>query len=122
MSSDRDPARIRFEFSAADLADVARRSADRSKTVRDQRWHAAASWSALLALVLFFALDGSFIARAAMRHRDEASVVSGQGNQRDIGRIRVLLVHRWTLGCAKPGVSDFGTACGFLVESQTIPD
>ena len=36
MSSDRDPARIRFEFSPADLADVARRSADRSKTVRDQ--------------------------------------------------------------------------------------
>jgi hypothetical protein len=64
MRSDRDPARIRFEFSAADLANVARRSADRSKTVRDQRWHAAASWSALLALVLFFALDGSFIARA----------------------------------------------------------
>lgn len=34
MNSDRDPARIRFEFSAADLADVSRRSADRRNCPR----------------------------------------------------------------------------------------
>ncbi len=64
MTSDEAPLRVRFEFSAADMADVARRSADRSKTIRDSRWHAAASWSAVLGLALFFALSGSFIARA----------------------------------------------------------
>jgi hypothetical protein len=56
--------KIQFEFSAADVADVAQRIADRSKTVRDSRWHAAASWSALLSLVLYSFLDGNFIARA----------------------------------------------------------
>jgi hypothetical protein len=64
MTSDEASVRVRFEFSAADLADVARRSADRSKTIRDSRWQAAASWSAVLGLALFFALSGSFIARA----------------------------------------------------------
>jgi hypothetical protein len=64
MTSDEASVRVRFEFSAADMADVARRSADRSKTIRDSRWQAAASWSALLGLALFFALNGSFIARA----------------------------------------------------------
>jgi hypothetical protein len=64
MTLDEAPVRVRFEFSAADMADVTRRSADRSKTVRDSRWHAAASWSAVLGLALFFALSGSFIARA----------------------------------------------------------
>jgi hypothetical protein len=57
--------KIQFEFSAADVADAAGRIADRSKTVRDSRWHAAASWSALLSLALYSFLDGSFIARAS---------------------------------------------------------
>lgn len=57
--------KIRFEFSAADVADAALRIANRSQTVRDSRWHAAASWSALLSTVLFFLLDGSLRARAA---------------------------------------------------------
>lgn len=64
MISDEASVRVRFEFSAADMADVARRSADRSRTIRDSRWQAAASWSAMLGLALFFALSGSFIARA----------------------------------------------------------
>jgi hypothetical protein len=64
MTLDEAPVRVRFEFSAADIADVARRSADRSKAIRDSRWQAAASWSAVLGLALFFALSGSFIARA----------------------------------------------------------
>jgi hypothetical protein len=57
--------KIQFEFSAADVADVAQRIASRSQTVRDSRWHGTASWSALLSLLLFFLLDGSFIVRAA---------------------------------------------------------
>lgn len=65
MTSDEASVRVRFEFSAADVADVARRSADRSKTIRDSRWQAAASWSALLGLALFLALSGNLIARAA---------------------------------------------------------
>ncbi len=64
MASDDASVRVRFEFSAADMADIARRSADRSKTIRDSRWQAAASWSALLGLALFFALSGTFIGRA----------------------------------------------------------
>lgn len=64
MTSDEASVRVRFEFSAADMADVARRSASRSKTIRDSRWQTAASWSALLGLALFFALSGSFNARA----------------------------------------------------------
>jgi YcxB-like protein len=56
--------KIQFEFSAADVADTALRIAKRSKTVRDSRWYAAACWSALLSLVLYSFLDGSFIARA----------------------------------------------------------
>jgi hypothetical protein len=57
--------KIQFEFSAADVADAAQRIADRSKTVRDSRWHAAASWSTLLSLVLYSRLDGTFIVRAS---------------------------------------------------------
>jgi hypothetical protein len=56
--------KIQFEFSPADVADTAQRIADRSKTARDSRWHAAACWSALLSLALYSFLDGSFIARA----------------------------------------------------------
>ena len=57
--------KIQFEFSAADVADAARRMADRSKVVRDTRWHAAASWLALLSLVLYAFIDGNFIVRAS---------------------------------------------------------
>lgn len=64
MTSEEASVRVRFEFSAADMADVARRSAERSKTIRDSRWQGVASWSTLLGLALFFALSGSFIARA----------------------------------------------------------
>jgi hypothetical protein len=56
--------KVQFEFSAADLADVAQRTAERSKVIRDSRWHAAASWSALLSLLLFLVLDGGFVVRA----------------------------------------------------------
>jgi YcxB-like protein len=57
--------KVQFEFSAADVAEVAQRAAERSKTIRDSRWHAAASWSALLSLILFLLLEGAFIIRAA---------------------------------------------------------
>lgn len=57
--------KIQFEYSAADMADAAQRIADRSKTIRDSRWYAAACWSALLSLVLLSLLDGSLIVRAA---------------------------------------------------------
>ena len=64
MTPNKDSVKVRFEFSAADMADVARRSANRSKTIRDLRWRAAASWSFLLGLILFFVISGSVIARA----------------------------------------------------------
>ncbi|MFL6603427.1 MAG: hypothetical protein ACJ8R9_19155 [Steroidobacteraceae bacterium] len=57
--------KIQFEFSAAEVADAAQRMAARSKVVRDTRWHAAASWSALLSLVLYAFIDGGFVARAS---------------------------------------------------------
>jgi hypothetical protein len=68
--------------------------------------HAAASWSALLALALFFALDGSFIARAVFSPSLLVWLCS--------------LAHRWALGCSKSGVSDIGTALGFLTKIQEI--
>ena len=46
------------------MADVARRSANRSKTIRDLRWHAAATWCFLLSLIVFFVISGSVIVRA----------------------------------------------------------
>ena len=56
--------KVQFQFTAADLADVAERSAGRSRTVRDARWHSTATFTALLALTLFFMLDGGVVARA----------------------------------------------------------
>jgi hypothetical protein len=56
--------KVQFEFSIADLADVARRAGDRSQVIRDWRWQARATWAGLLCLALFFALDGGLLVRA----------------------------------------------------------
>lgn len=56
--------KVQFQFTIADLADVAERSARRSRAVRDIRWYSAATFTALLTLTLFSLLDGSFVARA----------------------------------------------------------
>lgn len=56
--------KVQFQFTAADLADVAERSAGRSRTLRDARWQTTATFTALLSLTLFLLLDGSIVARA----------------------------------------------------------
>ena len=57
--------KIRFETSAVDLADAAKRFVQRSQYARDARWYAAACWSILLAAILFFVLPGGAEARGA---------------------------------------------------------
>jgi len=56
--------KVKFEFTAADAADVAQRSSERSKTIREQRLLARTSWAALLSFALFFVIDGPKIMRA----------------------------------------------------------
>jgi hypothetical protein len=56
--------KVQFQFTAADLADVAERSAARLRTVRGARWRGTATFTALLALALFFLLDGGAVTRA----------------------------------------------------------
>ncbi len=57
--------KVQFEFSAADLADVMQRSANRSKTVRRLRWQARAVYATVLSAALFFIIPGEVAARAA---------------------------------------------------------
>ena len=56
--------KVRFDFSLADLADVAERISGRSKTVHAWRREARMLWAALISLALFFAIEGDIVARA----------------------------------------------------------
>ena len=91
--------KVQFEFSAADLADVGKRSADRSPMIRKWRLQARGTW-ALVGGILVYA-----VTPAPMEVRIGAAVVValatfvGAGlRSRDTANPRVLQLYREKLG------------------------
>jgi hypothetical protein len=58
--------KVQFEFSAADLAEVASRASDRSRVVQGWRWQGRAAWAVLVSLLVYAVTPGKPIGRAVI--------------------------------------------------------
>lgn len=89
--------KVQFEFSAADMAQVAGRAADRSPVVRKLRAQARWIWALVVGIIAFLVAPGAPEVRAAIALVLAAAMffMSGRGARRDA---RLLEVFRERLG------------------------
>src|SRR5262245_2404621 len=90
--------KVQFEFTAADMAEVASRAADRSPLVRKWRTHTRAAWSILVGLVAFFVMPGDPKIRAATALASALILFFAITRRKAGGNPRMLEFYRERLG------------------------
>jgi hypothetical protein len=112
--------KAQFEFSAADLAEVAERASNRSRVVQDLRFAARMTWAVLISFLVYAVTPGRPLGRAifAVLLCPLLVVIIPRLSRTSIGDSRMLRYYREQLGGDGPFVCEVELSPAGLVTRQ----